>query len=109
LRQLHAEPRVLAFLRRGQTRADSDKLASGNDTTARFVRGLNVQLVRGDIKVQHGLYRIYEMLEIPASQEDKSFYQVAGYSIFDVRDRRLSKIFSSFQTALYEIDKLKGV
>jgi hypothetical protein len=65
-----------------------------------------VQFVRGNIKVQHGIYRIFEMLEIPASAADLLPIPVAGYAIFDLKDQRMSKIFSSFQIAVSEIDRL---
>ena len=66
-----------------------------------------MQLVRGNIKVQHGIYRIYEMLETPPLEKDRSFYNVAGYAIFDLKDQRLTKIFGEFQAVVREIGKLR--
>ena len=65
-----------------------------------------MQLVRGNIKVQHGIYRIYEVLEMPASAADLLPIPVAGYAIFDLKDQRVSKIFSSFQIAINETNRL---
>jgi hypothetical protein len=64
------------------------------------------QLVRGSIKVQHGVYQIYEVLKTPTLTEQKSLHMVTGYAIFDLHDQRLSKVFSRFQAAVDEIEKL---
>ncbi|UST52428.1 hypothetical protein NF681_00115 (plasmid) [Comamonadaceae bacterium OTU4NAUVB1] len=65
-----------------------------------------MRLVRGSIKVQHGIYRIYEVLETPTLTEEKSLYKVTGYAIFDLHNQRLSKVFSRFHAAVDEVEKL---
>jgi hypothetical protein len=46
------------------------------------------------------------VLKTPKLTEEKSLHMVTGYAIFDLHDQRLSKVFSRFQAAVDEIEKL---
>lgn len=65
-----------------------------------------MRLVRGIIKVQHGIYRIYEMLEMSVSEQGQSFHKVAGYSVFDLEDQQQTEAVSHFMTAVHVIEEL---
>jgi hypothetical protein len=85
---------------------DDHDLGSRIGAKPKSARELVVRLVRGSIKVQHGVYRIYEVLKTPTLPEEKSLHMVTGYAIFDLHDKRMSKIFSRFQAVVDEIGKL---
>jgi hypothetical protein len=65
-----------------------------------------LQFIVGDLKVQHGIYRVREILNAQFPDEKNMLSNVAGYAIFDLNDQIIGGVMKSFQETIAEIGRL---
>jgi hypothetical protein len=65
-----------------------------------------LQFIVGGLKVQHGIYRVREILNAQFPDEKNMLSNVAGYAIFDLNDQIIGGVMKSFQETIAEIGRL---
>lgn len=64
-----------------------------------------MQVVQGELKLQYGLLRVYEMLE-PNFLRAENFSNVAGYAIYDLNHRRVGRIYKFYGEVIADMERV---